>query len=37
MKHYCSSCDNYVDVEKLDNCGRCRNCQEEYGDVEEEE
>ena len=37
MKHYCSSCDEYVYVDELDNYGRCENCQIEYGDIKEGE
>lgn len=35
MKHSCSSCDAMVDVEEMDNYGRCERCQEEKGEIEE--
>lgn len=28
--HYCSSCDAYVPIDEMDNCGRCERCQEQY-------
>ena len=36
MKHYCSSCDAYVDVDEMDSCGRCERCQREYPFDEED-
>lgn len=28
--HPCSSCDEIVPMDEMDNCGRCVNCQSEY-------
>lgn len=34
--HPCSSCDKPVSEDEMDTFGRCQECQEEYGDIEEE-
>lgn len=35
ITHPCSSCDTIVDINEMDNCGRCQRCQEEYPFEEE--